>query len=128
MKAIIKGDIVKFSLDYHKKECVLEGDVSISDTYHSFQELYSHRILLFITLMKCNKSLSWKSKQHSDGTSYEGWFIGGMNLPTGQITYHIDDRFWDMLTDINTLEKAPTYDGHSSDDVLKRLNSWSLGL
>jgi hypothetical protein len=100
----------------------------ISDGYHTFEELYAHRIILFITLMKCNKYISWKSKLHNDGNSFDGWFIGGMKLVSGDITYHIPDKFWDMLEDIKTLEKAPEFDGHTSDDVIKRLNSWALAL
>ena len=47
----------------------------ISDGYHTFEELYAHRIMLFICLMKSNKDISWKSRVHGDGTSLDGWFI-----------------------------------------------------
>lgn len=100
----------------------------ISDGHHTFDELYAHRIMLFIALMKCNKYISWKSKKHDDDTSFDGWFVAGMKLVSGDITYHIPDKFWDMLEDINTLEKAPHFDGHTSDDVIKRLNAWASAL
>lgn len=107
-------------------EC--ENPGKISDGYHTFDELYAHRIMLFLCLMKFNKDISWKSRKHSDGTSYEGWFIAGMNLPTGTITYHIADQFWNMIDDINHLEVAPEWDGHTSDDVIRRLNNWGMTL
>lgn len=129
-KCIIKGNSSSLKIENSNDKCsiIVEGDLEISDSYHTIDELYSHRILLFIALLKSNKYISWRSKHHSDGTFYEGWFIAGMNLPSGMITYHIDNRFWDMLNDIDTLEVAPIYDGHTSTDVLKRLNGWIISL
>jgi hypothetical protein len=111
------------------KRLVITGkDLEVSDSYHTMSELYTHRVMLFVALMKCNKDLSWKSRLHNDGTSFDGWFIAGMNLPSGNITYHIPDTFWDMIEDINTVEKSPPWDGHTGDDVIKRLNSWCVGI
>ena len=111
------------------KRMVITGEnLDIFDGYHKMSELYTHRIMLFIALMKSHPELSWKSKLHNDGTSYDGWFIAGMHLPSGDITYHISDKFWDALENINTLEKSPPWDGHTGDDVLKRLNSWIVTL
>ncbi len=92
----------------------------VSDGYHSFDELYEHRCMLFIALMSAYPELSWKSRKHSDGSSYDGWFIAGMNLPAGQITYHLPNRLWD-LTKVKELSCAPEYDGHTSKDVIRRL-------
>ena len=33
-----------------------------SDGYHSFEELYLHRMVLFAAICKKNKSICWKSK------------------------------------------------------------------
>lgn len=97
----------------------------ISDGYHTFDELYAHRCTLFSAVMKSNKHLSWKSFFHDDGSNFEGWFIAGMQLPSGTITYHLPiDQFWEKLSDINTLEKAPAWDGHTSNDVILRLLDW----
>lgn len=106
-------------------EC--ENPGKISDGYHTFDELYAHRIMLFICLMNCNKSISWKSRLNSDGSHWEGWFVAGMNLPSGQVTYHISDQFWNLLNDIRVLEKGE-WDGHTSEDVLRRLNNWGMSL
>lgn len=111
------------------KRMVITGEnLDIFDGYHKMSELYTHRVILFVSLMKCNKDISWKSKLHNDGTSFDGWFIAGMNLPTGTITYHIPDKFWGLLESINTLEKSPPWDGHTGDDVIKRLNDWCINL
>lgn len=97
----------------------------ISDGYHTFDELYAHRCTLFAALMKCNPELSWKSEFHFDGSRFDDWFIAGMNLPSGVITYHLPmDQFWQKLNVIKTLDNAPEWDGHTSDDVIKRIISW----
>lgn len=115
----------------------------ISDGHHTFGELYEHRIQLFIALCKtlCNmdainaerqgypfdyKSIApvWRSKKHSDGTEYEGWFLLGVSAEAGkQITYHLPISKWGECIFAFTLEKAPEFDGHTSTDVLKRLKN-----
>ena len=102
----------------------------ISDGYHTFGELYEHRIALFITL--CNYlyelyrhdsgTLCWKSKIHFDGTSWDGWFIAGIGTEKGkQISYHLPIKDWDKLR-VVAYDKAPVeWDGHTPADVVKRL-------
>jgi len=92
----------------------------VSDGNHTFNELYAHRCLLFIALMHDNKSISWWSHTHHDGSQWKGWIIAGINLPTGSITYHVPSAMLDLLPDAH-IEKAPEWDGHNSDDVLERL-------
>jgi hypothetical protein len=94
-----------------------------SDGYHTFKELYAHRIALFIALAKSHADISWKAIKHDDGSSLEGWFIAGMHLPTGDISYHLPDNEWDRL-DVEALTNAPKWDGHTSDDVVQRINEW----
>lgn len=98
----------------------------ISDGYHTFGELYEHRTLLFVALMRAWPQLSWFAQRHDDGSMFPGFFIAGMNLPTGQITYHIEDRWLPLLRRLPVTELAlpPRWDGHSSADVLVRLADW----
>lgn len=98
----------------------------ISDGYHTFEELYEHRIVLFIALCRSlvNEHVIWKSRKHSDGSSWDGWFVLGIGTHKGtQITYHLPDRFWDDCSFAATNEIAPWFDGHTSADVLKRIKS-----
>jgi len=104
-----------------EKYSILPTD--ISDGYHTFDELYEHRVILFIALMQCHKDKSWKSKLHSDGSKFEGWFIGGINKQEGsQITYHLPESYWSEV-DVETLERAPNFDGHTSQNVLTRISN-----
>ncbi len=96
------------------------------DGYHTFDELYEHRITLFIALcrhiVERGMFLVWKSKLHNDGTSFDGWFILGINKKKGeQMTYHIPLSRWEDIDVAKILEKAPKFDGHTSDDVIERL-------
>jgi len=101
----------------------------ISDGYHTFGDLYKHRVALFITLCKnldgYKYANTWRSKLHSDETSFEGWFVLGINKEKGkQITYHLPMSEWEKTNFAETLDKAPEYDGHTSNDVLERLSNF----
>lgn len=97
----------------------------VSDGYHTFNELYDHRIALFIALAVGHGDIAWRSLKHDDESKIDGWFIAGMHLPTGDISYHLPDSEWDKLTGYcKTLPKSPKWDGHTADDVVKRLNEW----
>ena len=96
----------------------------ISDGYHTFDDLYEHRFALFLNLMKCNLDSAWVSDTHSDGeSSYEGWVLAGMELPTGQISYHLPIRLLPFCAAMGVplLPIAPAWDGHTSVDVVGRL-------
>lgn len=100
----------------------------ISDGYHTFGELYEHRIQIFITLCRIMSSECsgfggiWRAKRHNDGSEYEGWFCMGIGKAEGeQITYHLPISSWGECNFAETLETAPPWDGHTSADVLERL-------
>ena len=94
-----------------------------SDGYHTFNELYEHRHLLFITLLNSSKEKAFKTLKNKEGEKWEGWFIAGLNTKYGQITYHLPEKFWHDL-DVTELERNSLYDNHSSNDVLDRL--WAV--
>lgn len=99
----------------------VNGDTS--DGYHTFDELYHHRAVLFSVVVAANSGRAWKSKLHHDGTMYEGMFIVGIDTPHGQATYHYDvEPYWDMFW-CRELERAPEWDGHTSDEAIKRIGS-----
>lgn len=107
----------------------------ISDGYHTFDELYDHRITLFIALCRqlVNKKLEhtnggiWRSKRHYNGELCFGtgtqFVLGIRTDPSYQITYHIPIERWKETSFAYTLKKAPEWDGHTSDDVIKRLKA-----
>ena len=103
----------------------LEGETGkVSDGFHTFDELYEHRSYLFILLMLNSPEISWVAKKHNDGTMYNGWFIAGMNLPTGSVTYHLPESMWKLMGSIKKLLLAPEWDGHTPLDVVNRLKEW----
>lgn len=86
----------------------------ISDGYHTFDELYEHRCLLFINLC-----LSYRDKAYWR-PHYKGWPLLGVELLVGQVTYHVPERMIPLFQDKIKLG-GPEWDGHASPDVLKRL-------
>lgn len=107
-------------------EATLPDSAEVTDNYHSFSELYKHRIELWIALCRAlNKNrYVWRSELHSDGSAYDGWFILGVNSkPGSQITYHLPMSKWEDTEFAITLERAPEFDGHTSADVLDRIKT-----
>ena len=98
----------------------------ISDGYHTFNDLYDHRCTLFLALMASNPALSWISAKHHDGSEWDGWFIAGMELPTGDVTYHLPNSMMGaaMQTGARVLDCGKEWDGHTAADVVKRLREW----
>lgn len=91
----------------------------ISDGYHTFWELYKHRIHLFIALCKSlnNNYVIIKSKKHHDW-----WFIIQIkHKNVWQISYHLPNSYWDKCKFILSVVEADEWDWHTSDDVLERL-------
>lgn len=89
----------------------------ISDGYHTFNELYDHRCLLFINLclMQPNKC-AYKTDEH-----FGDWFCLYLELPKGQISYHIPSKFQNLVSGKIKNDQNYVWDGHTSNDVLMRL-------
>lgn len=95
------------------------GDTS--DGYHTFDELYDHRRALTALLFASRGG--WRSRAHhpDDSPCYEGYFIVGLDLPTGTITYHYADQFWDDFQNLADLPHAPKWDGAEPNLTVTRL-------
>ena len=90
----------------------------ISDGYHTFDELYFHRMTLFSIICNTYKDISWKSWKHHDGTMYDDYFIVGVETDEGQFTYHYHKDYWDKFN-VKELPFAPEWDGHTADDIVR---------
>lgn len=92
-----------------------------SDGYHTFNELYHHRAVLFSVIVKAFPEKAWKARKHHDGTMYDGMFIVGIETPYGQATYHYDmEPYWDMFY-CKEIECAPEWDGHTPAQAIERI-------
>ena len=100
-------------------EPVITGETS--DGYHTFNELYHHRAVLFSVIVKAFPERAWKARKHHDGTMYSGMFIVGIDTPEGQASYHYDiDPYWDIF-ECRELERALEWDGHTSAQAIERI-------
>ena len=98
------------------------GIGNVSDGYHTFNELYHHRAVLFSVICNIFKDKAWKSKKHDTGDMYDGMFIVGIETPQGQATYHYDiNPYWDMF-EVKELPKAPKWDGHTPEEAIRRIS------
>lgn len=98
------------------EEFDLKGKYELSDGYHTFDELYYHRMILFSIICNQNKEHAWKSWLHADGTMYEDYFIVGITTHEGDYTYHYHKDFWDKFK-VLELERGHEWDGHQPEDI-----------
>lgn len=126
----IGDDVRMMAREIHERRAA-EKNGTASDGYHTFNELYDHRISLFIALCaevdaRTPTGYVWRSKKHSDGSAIDGWFVMGIGTQPGdQITYHLPLSRWDETEWLGTeCPMAPEFDGHTSADVLQRLKRY----
>jgi hypothetical protein len=114
------------------KDIVIPEDIeisSISDGYHTFNELYEFRKMynaaLFNEWYQAGKYYVHKSIRHHDGEKCfgGGWFIVVAVLPSGQISNHYKMCDWDLFRCLATEKALFEFDGHTNQDVLNRLKS-----
>lgn len=99
------------------------GIGDLSDGYHTFNELYHHRAVLFSVICNMFPEKAWKSKLHDTGDMFDGMFIVGIETPEGQATYHYDlNPYWDLFN-VKELDRAPAWDGHTSAEAISRIST-----
>ena len=103
---------------------LIDGN-EISDTIHTFGELYDYRMMynaLFVNEIAENgKYEVYKTKKHNDGQECfgGGWFLVSVRLPTGVVDNHYENKYWDLFH-CPEVEKEPyPYDGHTPADALE---------
>ena len=89
-------------------------DGETSDGYHTFNELYEHRVLLWINLCLTAPIQCYVVEEH-----YAGLFLLGMATANGQISYHCPNKYLDLVKNIK--REQPEFDGHTSKQVIERL-------
>lgn len=96
-----------------------------SDGHHTFEELYDYRMLY-----NAHAAHGWlatginvvKSWRHSDGEECfgGGWFIVTAELPTGQVSNHYREQYWDLFH-VPEVFTPPAYDGHTPEVAARRM-------
>lgn len=100
----------------------------VSDGHHTIDELYEHRRSLTAVLAAAAGTCgdSWRSMKHhpdDDTPMFEGCFIVGIELPTGQIRYHYGVEYWDEFSQVPEVPWAPVWDGAGPSDTISRLKA-----
>jgi hypothetical protein len=122
MKAVTKQEILdgfggKYTLSEAsdiRKRIESEG---ISDGYHTFDELYEHRCLLFILLCLTSRRITrWKNDP-----SFEGWPCLYLETPAGQISYHVPAKYLPLFENKIAQDDEYKWDGHTPQITIERL-------
>lgn len=114
---------IESTISQTKQELI---DENTSDGYHTFKELYEFRkvynAVLFNEWSRQGKYNVHKSYRHNDKELCfgGGWFIVMATLPTGQISNHYESKDWELFK-CEERDFADEWDGHTAQDVVKRL-------
>jgi len=136
-------DMMKLSIPMSQHQSMFNGFLNttayriippaeLRDEYHTMNELYEYRMvynaILFNEWFAHGKYNVHKSKQHNDGELCfgGGWFIVVAILPTGQISNHYKEEYWDLFQCESVETAKYPFDGHTPNDVLIRLKSIPL--
>ncbi len=114
------------------KNFTITDDGDISDGYHTFEELYEHRNLLWI-LFTTQASQARLGYLIADGKPsifwvrdhYPEWDLILMRTDFGQMSYHVPNRYRPLYGHIipEVAKDNYEYDGHLSEDVIKRMEA-----
>lgn len=90
----------------------------LSDGFHTFNDLYYQRLILFAIIVNTHKDKSWKTLRHENGDKCfgGGWFLVTIDTPNGQYGYHYEEKYWDLF-DCKVLDKAKHFDGYTDKDI-----------
>ena len=110
----------------------LTGDEirTISDGYHTFEELYDFRLVFNACLFNewAERGIYKVHKSHKHGDGEEcfggGWFVVMATTPFGQISNHYRDSHGGIFQ-CEEREFADDWDGHTAADVADRLRKVS---
>lgn len=94
----------------------------VSDGYHTFEELYDHRIFLYLSLC-VQMQLAGTGKSYWM-PHYPGWPVLFLETEKGQISYHFKERYLPIVEKYFERSDNHKWDGHTSADVLRRLEEW----
>lgn len=122
-----RAEVIHVIREYLDRALALQEAGKFSDGYHTFEELYAHRVRLFTCLMHAHRNRAWWSEKHHDGSFMPGWIIAGIDTPVGQATYHLPVSESHHLPEGIKLERGKEWDGHTSAHVLLRLLSLNHG-
>lgn len=118
MKKVDKAKLMEKAMLQAVHDAGVDDIGKLSDGYHTFDDLYNQRCILFAKLVEVYKDKAWKTKRHEDGELCFGGknFLVCIDTPQGPYSYHYPLKDWDLFK-CKELPKAKHFDGHTSKDV-----------
>lgn len=103
---------------------------SVSDGYHTFDELYEFRKVynaaLFNEWYASGRVEVYKTYRDSEGNLFDNgdWFLVVAILPTGQISNHYAKEDFELFKIPEEPQSPYEFDGHTPQDVLQRIRKF----
>lgn len=102
---------------------IVNGDMS--DGYHTFDELYEHRCLLYLLWLV--EEAKWGAGRKREvfwvKDHFEGWDLVATNVGRKQISYHVPSEYRPVLEKCFVRKESldDVFDGHTSQAVAQRM-------
>jgi hypothetical protein len=130
------SNVDSMDLDHHARYVHQDSEMAVStaaephDEYHTMAELYDYRMLYNAHSVRgwifdgIRVSKSWR--HHDRELCFGGgWFIVTAELPTGQVSNHYKEEYWDLFV-CPHMTYAPEWDGHTPAVAAQRLRDHLL--
>lgn len=98
----------------------VESLKDVSDGYHTIDELYQHRILLFLLFCKTSPYVSYY-KEDPNTPDWVILYLYPYPYKSFQISYHVPKVYLPEIEKFAVKDPDHVWDGHTSNDVLMRL-------
>lgn len=98
----------------------------ISDTHHTFGDIYFERMVLFSVLCQSYPDDSFITKKHfnnEEDPMFEGDFMAGINTPNGVVTFHFKLEYLKYFDGVKEIEEGPKWDKVKPTESITRLLS-----
>lgn len=107
--------------DQETKEIIIEAMDALDRLSSSTYDLNWEKGLLVCLAARMHDSLISPHHKHESGWDPgDGWLVY-VNLPTGQVSFHIDHEMKTLLASNIKVVKSPVWDGHGLDEKWKRI-------
>jgi len=97
----------------------------ISDSHHSFGDLYNREMVLFRCITSFCPKLCFKTLEHYDEENdpmFNGDFMVGIYTPLGPASYHFKLKYLKSFSHIEFQNHGPRYEGYTEEEKNERIN------
>ena len=99
----------------------------VSDSHHTFGDLYTRDMVLFRCLSAFCPKLCFRTLKHYDEendpiSNFNGDFMVGIYTPLGPASFHFKLEYFDDFSHIEIQDHGPEYEGYTEEEKNERIN------